>query len=164
MKTIFLCGFMGCGKTTIGKKLARELGLSFVDLDDYIVKKEGRTIPEIFSADGESYFRKVEADSIGEISVKGGIIATGGGTILNPDTADFAREKGVVCFLDVPFEVCYKRIEGDTNRPLVMNNTKESLKELYEKRKPVYREHSDHAIPGDVPIKTILEKIIAVSE
>lgn len=164
MKTIFLCGFMGCGKTTVGKKLARELNMNFIDLDEYIVRKEGRSIPEIFSTEGEAYFRKAEADAIREISGKGGIIATGGGAILNPATAELARSRGTVCFIDVPFEVCYKRIQGDTNRPLVMNNTKESLSELYEKRKPVYGANSDRTIPGDAPIKAILEKIISVSE
>lgn len=161
MKTIFLCGFMGCGKTTLGRALARELRVKFTDLDDYIVKKEGRAIPEIFAADGESYFRRIEAEAIAEISADGGIIATGGGAMLNPDTAELARSKGAVCFIDVPFEVCYERIKGDTNRPLVMSNTRESLKALYEKRRPVYTAHSEYVISGDASIKEILGKIQA---
>ena len=160
--TIFLCGFMGCGKSTVGKALAKKLHTSFFDLDDYIVKKEGRTIPTIFEESGEPYFRQAEADSIGEISKQGGIIATGGGAMLNPKTAEFAHGCGTVIFLDVPFEICYKRIKGDTNRPLVMNNTKKQLFELYNKRKIVYGENSCNTITANGSVEKIVDKIIEI--
>lgn len=147
MSAVFLCGFMGCGKTKVGKLLAEALDEPFNDLDDYIVLKEGRSIPEIFMDSGEPYFRRAEAACIGELSENGGVIATGGGAMLNPETAALARSRGNVVFLDVPFNVCYERIQGDTNRPLVMSNTREQLEALYDRRKSVYAEHSTHTIP-----------------
>ena len=160
--TIFLCGFMGCGKSTIGKALANRLNAPFFDLDDYIVSKEGRTIPTIFEENGEPYFRQVEADSIGEISTQGGVIATGGGAMLNPKTAEFARGCGKVIYLDVPFLTCYKRICDDTNRPLVMNNTMTQLLDLYNKRKIVYIKNSTHTVNAKCSIEKIVGKIIEI--
>ena len=162
MTTVFLCGFMGCGKTTIGKALSSKLSIPFYDLDDYIVTKENRTIPVIFEQDGEAYFRKVEADSIGEISKDGGVIATGGGAMLNTKTAEFARNCGKVLFLDVDFETCYSRIKDDKNRPLVMNNTKEQLNQLYNLRKSIYLENSTDTIAFKPNISEILMDIIEI--
>lgn len=160
--TIFLCGFMGCGKSTVGKALAKKLNIDFFDLDEYIVKKEGKTIPVIFEENGELYFRQAEADSISEISRQGGIIATGGGAMLNPKTAEFSRGCGKVIYLDVPFQTCFNRISGDTNRPLVMNNTKGQLLELYKKRKTVYSENSTHTINANGSVEKIVNKIIEI--
>ncbi len=162
MMTIFLCGFMGCGKTTVGKILAKKLGLSFYDLDSYIVQKENRSIPEIFEADGESYFRKAEAESIGEIAEKGGVIATGGGAMLNAKTAEFSRSCGTVVYLDVSFSTCYRRIRGDENRPLVVKNTKEQLRELYNKRRVIYAENSTYKIQANCTVKQIISKITEI--
>lgn len=136
---------MGCGKTHIGKKLAKALKIPFVDLDDYIVKKEKRAIPEIFASDGEAYFRKTEAECIKELQ-GGYVVATGGGALLNPETAEFAGSSGAVIFLDVSFPSCYGRIKGDKNRPLVQNNTKEQLQELFNRRRPVYAAHSKYTV------------------
>ena len=76
--TIFLCGFMGCGKTTVGEILAKQLGLPLIDTDAYIVEQEGRSIPEIFAQEGEPYFRKVEAQAIRTLCTKNAVIACGG--------------------------------------------------------------------------------------
>lgn len=160
--TIFLCGFMGCGKTTIGEALASELNAQFYDLDDFIVRKEGKSIPAIFSENGESYFRRLEAESIGEISTKGGVIATGGGAMLNPNTAEFARNSGIVLYLDVPFTICYNRIKGDANRPLAVNNTKEQLFELYNKRAIIYGENSTCRVNANCSIEEIVGEIMGI--
>ena len=141
--TIFLCGFMGCGKSTVGKLAAKKLGCGFCDTDDLIVKIEEMTIPEIFEQKGEPHFRKVEAELVKSLCGKTVVAACGGGAMLNPDTAKAAAEAGAeVIYLDVPFETCYSRIEGDTNRPIVMSSTKEQLEELYNKRRSVYAAHS----------------------
>ncbi len=140
MKSIYLCGFMGCGKSTVGKELSKLLDMDFYDLDDYIVQKEGRTIPEIFAQSSEAYFRKAEAQAICELSSC--VVATGGGALINDNTAAFAKENGTVIFLDVPFEICYERIKDDKNRPLAVNNTKEQLRELFEKRREIYMKNS----------------------
>ena len=81
-RPVYLCGFMGCGKSTIGRLLAKKLGREFVDLDDYIVQREGMSIPQIFEQRGENYFREVEAVALSELSAAAGVVATGGGTLL----------------------------------------------------------------------------------
>lgn len=149
MKTVYLCGFMGCGKSTIGKILARKSGCGFVDMDDYIVEREGMTIPQIFAEKGEKYFRDVETAVIGELAQKNAVVACGGGAMLKKENADIAAENGVVVYIDISFAACYERISGDTNRPLVMNNTKEQLEEIYNGRIPVYRENSTLTVDGN---------------
>ncbi len=141
MRSIYLCGFMGCGKSHIGRRLSKKLKMPFVDLDAYIVAKEKRSIPEIFQQSGEPYFRKLEAECLKELE-GGYIVATGGGTLLNDSTAEYANAHGVTVFLDAIFPVCYGRIKNDSNRPLVVNNTREQLEEIFKKRRPVYRANS----------------------
>ena len=159
MKTIYLCGFMGCGKSFLGKRLAKKLDVPFTDLDDYIVKKEGRSIPDIFASDGEPYFRKVEAECIRELA-GGGVVATGGGALLNPETAAFANETGYTVYLDVSFPACYGRIKNDTNRPLVVNNTKEQLNDIYNKRKEIYRKHARYTVKAGGEAQPVIERIL----
>ncbi len=148
MKSIYLCGFMGCGKSTIGKVLARKNGCGFIDMDDYIVEHEGMSIPQIFAEKGEKYFRDTETAVIRELADKNAVIACGGGAMLKKENSEIASEAGIVVYIDIPFEVCYGRISGDTNRPLVVNNSKEQLEEIYNGRVPVYRENSDVSVDG----------------
>ena len=148
MKSIYLCGFMGCGKTHIGKRLSKKLEMPFIDLDNYIVEKENRSIPEIFEQSGEPYFRKLEAECLKELK-DGYIVATGGGTLINDDTAKFAGAHGVTVFLDARFPVCYGRIKDDQNRPLVVNNTREQLYEIFLKRRDIYKRNSAVAVTAE---------------
>ena len=159
MRPVYLCGFMGCGKSHIGRTLTKLCGAEFVDLDKYITDKEGMTIPEIFEKRGEAYFRELEAKYVRQF--KGNVIvATGGGAILRDETARFARENGTVFFLNAAFELCYGRIKGDTNRPLVMKNTKEQLRELYDERFPIYRRNSTYEINSNSTDKLISREIM----
>lgn len=148
MKPIFLCGFMGCGKSTIGKLLAKKTGRSFVDLDIYIEELEQMTIPEIFEAKGESFFRACESKAIADFSGTGGVIATGGGAMLSKENGDTAKKSGVVVFIDTPFETCYQRIKGDKNRPIAFNSTREQLLERFEYRRPLYIQNSGCTVNG----------------
>lgn len=141
--TIYLCGFMGCGKSTVGARLAKQLDCPFVDMDTYIEEQAGMTIPEIFSQLGEPHFRDLETQAIRELASRDGIIACGGGAMLREENARIAAEHGTVVYLDVPFAVCYRRI-ADSDRPIVQRSTREELEELYNKRKDVYRMHSTH--------------------
>ena len=154
---------MGCGKTRIGKQLAKALGAEFYDLDKYITEREGMSIPDIFSRFGEAHFRKLEAKYISDMP-EGSVTALGGGAIINDDTAKTARESGTVVFLDAAFETCYGRIKDDKNRPLAVNSTKEQLKELYDKRKSVYRERSDIIIKAKGTPKTITAAAVTAIE
>ena len=161
MRSVYLCGFMGCGKSYIGRLLAEEMRMPFVDLDGYIVEKEGRSIPKIFEQSGEAYFREMEAVCIKELQ-GGYVVATGGGTLINENTARFANEHGLTVFLDAEFELCYGRIKGDRNRPLAVSNTKEELRELFEKRRGVYRKHPQVAVKVTGVEEMTLENIRAV--
>ncbi len=157
--TIYLCGFMGCGKSTIGKLLSKKLGMSFTDLDSYIENKENMSIPEIFKTKGEPYFREEEAKAVEALADKNNyVIACGGGTILNDKSAETASKCGTVIFLDVPFELCYSRIKDDTNRPLVVNNSKDELHEIFIRRHEIYLKNSDICIDaGNTPSQICLE-------
>lgn len=151
---------MGCGKTVVGKSLARRLGCEFFDMDEYIVEMEKMSIPQIFSEKGEKYFREAETEAVRELAGKGGVIACGGGAMLKKENAEIASGAGTVVYIDSPFEVCYSRISGDRNRPIVMSNTKEELEFIYDSRVPVYRENSLITVSGDGTPDTIAERII----
>ncbi len=138
MKNIYLVGFMGSGKSTVGKILSEKLNLKFVDVDSEIEKKEKKKISEIFKEKGERYFRELEKKEIEELTKKNGIVvSTGGGLGANPENMKKMKETGTVIWLDVPLEEILKRCENDENRPL-LNQPIESLKKLYEERKKVY--------------------------
>ncbi len=143
--TIYLCGFMGCGKSTVGERLAKKLGCPFVDMDAYIEERAGMTIPEIFEKCGEPHFRDLETQAIRELAGRDGVIACGGGAMLREENAKIAAEHGSVVYLDVPFHICYCRI-ADSDRPIVRRSTREELETLYNTRNGIYRKHSTHIV------------------
>lgn len=157
--SVYLCGFMGCGKSHVGRQVAAALGRRFIDLDRYIVSAEKMTIPEIFSEYGEPHFRQLEAKYIRELS-DGSVVATGGGALINDETAAFARESGLSVYINTSFAVCYRRISGDANRPLVVNNTPAQLRELYDKRAEIYRRNSVCMVNGNARDSIITEEIV----
>lgn len=160
--TIYLCGFMGCGKSTIGKIIAKKLGLAYYDSDEEIVKKEGLSIPEIFEKNGEPYFRTSEAEVVKSFSDHKAVVSCGGGAMLNADTASaVAQNGGVIVFIDVPFDVCYERIKGDSNRPIVMSSTKNELLDRYNSRYPVYLANSSIKVDCDCSPMEASDKIIS---
>lgn len=159
MKSIYLCGFMGCGKSHIGRQLAYRTSMKYVDLDAYIIEKQGKTIPEIFTQDGEEYFRQLEADYIKELK-DGCVVATGGGALLRDSTAEYARQSGLVFFLKTDFRICYRRISSDVNRPLVVNNSKQRLKDIYNARLPIYKRNSNYTINANGKDYTIVTEIM----
>lgn len=120
---ITLTGFMGSGKTTVGKVLADFLGCPFMDLDDLIVKKAGKSIPEIFAQDGESAFRQLEArllrQTVEKYTENTVVLALGGGAVTAPASAALLREKTVCIYLRASLETLLQRLEGETaGRPL----------------------------------------------
>lgn len=159
MSSVYLCGFMGCGKSHVGRQLAAALGREYVDLDRVIVGREGMSIPEIFDKFGEPHFRRIEAKYIQELK-EGYVVATGGGALINDNTADFARKSGLSVFINASFETCYERIKGDANRPLVVNNTPQQLREIYEKRAPIYRRNSMCMVNGNTKDYIIVDEIV----
>lgn len=158
MKTIYLCGFMGCGKTTVGRMVARRLGTECTDLDKYIETQAGMTIPEIFEKYGEEHFRALETQALG--AFEEGIIATGGGALLREENAKIARSRGKVIFIDTDFGTCYDRIKGDEHRPIVMRSTRDELLDIFNERRPIYRANSDMSIYGGMPAEAIALRIL----
>lgn len=137
---------MGCGKTTVGQLLARHLFYQFVDMDDWIVRKEGRSVPELFSLYGESGFRDLERRAVVEIAPQHGlVIATGGGTLLYNNNHERIKQNGTIILLQADFDVCWERIR-DSDRPIVRAKTREELLELYDQRLAVYRKISDYEV------------------
>ena len=163
--TVFLCGFMGCGKTTVGRLAAKKLGCGFCDTDELIVADQNMSIPDIFAQKGEPYFRKVEAEIVKSVCGRTAVVACGGGAMLDPESARAASAAGAVVFLDADFETCYERICGDTNRPIAVSSTKEELLERFNARREIYLKHSDIRIDcGGSPIETAESIVDAVKK
>lgn len=158
---IILCGFMGCGKSTVGLLLSRKLGMSFIDLDTYIEKKQGMSVSEIFAKFGEAYFRKAEKEAARELSEKNGlVIASGGGTVIDKENAEILRSSGKIVLLDLPVELISQRLEGDASRPLLQRPDKEkAMRELYEKRMPLYKAAADIVVDASAAPLTVCGKI-----
>jgi len=156
---IFLVGFMGCGKSAVGKALAGKLGYTFFDTDEMVERNEGRSIEEIFASSGEGYFREREWEVL--ISLKGirsAVVATGGGLFLGAQHRNFIREQGISVWLDSPFEDILKRLKSGPVRPLFRDEA--DLKQMLENRKGRYF-LADHQIKtDDLGIHEIVEKIL----
>lgn len=150
-KNIILCGFMGCGKTTVGENLKKKAGMYLVDTDAYIEKTQNMTISEIFAEYGEDHFRELEYQACKELSQKKGIIiSTGGGALTFQRNVDVLKETGTIVLIDVPLEVLKERLKYDKTRPLLQRPDKdEAMKALYEKRMPLYKNAADIVINGD---------------
>lgn len=128
---IFLIGMPGSGKTTLGKRLAREMLLSFVDLDKEIEKREGKSVQQIFAENGEDYFRQVESKELVEwaASSKSFVMATGGGTPCFHEGIKVINQSGLSVYLDVPISTLLSRLEQKTDRPLLNSSDVEEKKE-----------------------------------
>lgn len=167
MDNIVLCGFMGCGKSTVGRNIARKTGKKFLDMDLYIEQKTGMTVSEIFEKYGESGFRDMEHEACVELSkMKDLIIASGGGAFTFERNVEVFKGKDTIVLLDVPLGVIKYRLRNDKTRPLLQRSDKDkALQELYEKRLPLYKSAADVVVSGkNTPIKTAFSVIEAVSE
>lgn len=147
---IWICGFMGAGKSTLGRLLAARLGVSFTDLDRHLAERAGMSIPEIFEKEGEEGFRERERALVLELAREGsGVIALGGGSLQDRSLADHLRKHGLLIFIDTPFSVIFERIREDTGRPLAdkagepggdHDEGRGRLKALLERRRPLYEQ------------------------
>jgi len=154
---IILCGFMGCGKSTIGKAISKKIKYEFIDSDEFIEKHEKMTIPEIFEKFGEDYFRNKETDSISKISkLDHCVVSLGGGAVLNKENAKVLKTSGKLFFLNISAQEVYNRLKNDTSRPLLQTDDKlTAISSLLSKRLPIYNEVADVII--DVDGKTVDE-------
>ncbi len=163
---ILLVGFMGCGKSTVGRAIAAAMDLPFVDLDSEIERFAGRPIPEIFRTEGEGGFREIERRvgfSVLNDSKTSAVVASGGGFPMSRANREAARDAGaLVVWLDVPFAEIWNRIGGASGRPLAAS--RESSAVLYARRLPTYRAFCDAAIAvrgGDAP-QAVAAKVVAL--
>lgn len=136
---------MGCGKSTVGRSLAKLLGMQFIDMDKYIEKKAGLKVSDIFAMHGEDYFRALESKAAIELSRQQNlVVGTGGGAVMSDDNVKAFKSGGKLVFIDVPEDIIKKRLEADKTRPLLAGNNKdEKLHALYTKRITRYRAVSD---------------------
>ena len=136
---VVLIGFMGAGKSTVGRLLARRLGRCFVETDDLITAREGCSIPEIFARHGEARFRALEEEALAALRLKGGdVIATGGGLPCGPGRADALRAVGTVVWLRGDFDALYERAQRQGERPMLAGKSREDVAALYRSREPFY--------------------------
>lgn len=161
-KNIVLIGFMGSGKTSVGKKLSKVLKREFIDMDDFIEKKEGISVNEIFKTKGEEYFRQLEKDLCIRFSEpKNKIIATGGGVIKSSENVNNLKKGGVILYLkSTPKQIAFN-LRYDNTRPLLAGGGKEQkIAALMEEREPLYNRCADIIINvSNINIDETIEKI-----
>lgn len=162
---IYLVGFMGCGKSTVGRALAERLGWRFHDIDEQIEAEQGVTISEIFETRGEAEFRRIEADAILRAvrAIECGrpaVVALGGGAFAQENNRAVLVENGFTIWLDCPFEIVQRRVAGAEHRPLARDEKK--FAELYRTRRDAYS-RAEHriAIESDDPSGAV-EAILAL--
>ena len=161
MKNVILCGFMGCGKSTVGRAYARLVHARFIDMDWYLEEKNHMKITQIFEQYGESVFRRMETECARELSAQSGlVIAAGGGTLLYPQNIDALKQNGIIVLLDVPLAALQERLRRDTRRPLLQKpNREQVINELYHQRMPLYRQAADITIPAGAPVSIVARRI-----
>ena len=142
---IFLIGFMGSGKSTVGKQLATELGKEFFDCDGVLEERTGVDIPYIFDLEGETGFRRREAAVLQELAAKRGIVlSTGGGVVGDPRNRRVIATNGFVIYLHASAELLHRRTSRDRNRPMLdAQDPRKRIEELLALRDPLYREVAD---------------------
>ena len=151
---VVLIGMPGCGKTTVGRALAQKEGRAFIDTDEEITRKTGRTPDEIIRQDGVEVFRDIESRVIEEISSSNSaVISVGGGGILRERNAELLRMNGILVFLDCPIDL----LTVSDDRPL--SSTREALEQRYRERLPIYRRHADFTVESDKNLENNLKKI-----
>ena len=159
---ILLTGFMGAGKSTVGKILAGKLGFAFVDLDDEIVARAGRAIPEIFANVGESGFRALERETADAVLSSPGsaIIASGGGFPTLPENRESTRAKNALVFnLAIPLNEAWQRVHSATHRPLARDFAQTEA--LYVSREKIYSDFCDYQVRADAPPESVADAVVA---
>ena len=160
MKNIVLMGFMGAGKTTIGKKLAKALECEFIDTDEWIEKEQKRKISEIFAEEGEAAFRDLETDLLKRLQKRADrfVLSIGGGMPVREENRTLLRKIGIVVYLKTSKEEIIRRVSGDTNRPLLQGGSlEEKVTNLMNAREQIYIDtaHVEVITDGKSPSKVV---------
>lgn len=156
---MYLVGFMGAGKTTVGRALAKRLDWSVEDIDDRIQTRERRDIPTIFRQDGEPYFRAAEQQEvISLLPARGVVVATGGGTVVDPVTRELILRDGVVVWLDVSLPILLERVPLDGSRPLAADRF--AMERLYNQRVMAYSCAHLRLDAGRTSVEDLVDQIV----
>jgi len=163
-RSVVLVGMMGAGKSSIGRRLAQRLGVTFVDADAEIEAAAGMTIAEIFATYGEPYFRSGEQRVIARLLESGPkVLATGGGAFMNPETRAGIRQKGVSVWLKAEFEVLMRRVKrrATADRPMLQGDPAQRIRHLMDERYPLYAEADVTVISREVSHEIIVNEIVS---
>jgi len=162
---VALIGFMGSGKTTIGKILADKLNYSFADSDQVIEEKQGMAISDIFKRFGEGYFRQLEEETIRDLLENNRIvISTGGGSVMNQALFEYMKSNAWVVHLNASIDTLWNRLKNCTNRPMLYHKQpRRRMEELYKKRYPIYQKaHYSIQTDGKTPMDIVSEIILSL--
>lgn len=152
MDKIILIGFMGAGKTTLGRILAKRLGIAFVDTDERIEKEQKRAVSDIFAKEGETYFRELETEQLKELleHEECMVLSVGGGLPVQPQNHELLQKLGTTVYLKADIETLVKRLGRDTKRPLLQGGSvEEKIAGLMQEREPVYEKVADKIVHTD---------------
>jgi shikimate kinase len=156
---VYLVGFMGAGKTTVARALAKRLDWRVEDIDDRVEKRERRDIPTIFRQEGEPYFRAIEQEElIALLPARGVVVATGGGTIVDAVTREMMLRDGVVIWLDAPFATILDRVPSDGRRPLAADRIE--MESLYNQRLMAYSRAHLRIDAGRGSVEDLVDQIV----
>ncbi|MCX5699484.1 MAG: shikimate kinase [Candidatus Omnitrophica bacterium] len=161
---IYLIGFMGTGKTSVGRQLAKEKEWNFIDLDELIELKQQRRIVDIFAQEGEPYFRKIEKKFLRQVcSQKKFVVACGGGVVLDPDNIKLMKKTGILICLCAAGEVILKRVSTSASRPILnVAKPRERIELLLKMRAPYYIQADKTIDTSKLSIKEAVTKIIKI--
>jgi shikimate kinase len=163
-KNLVLVGFMGTGKTEVGRLLADSLSRRLVDTDRLLEERLGKPVRDIFRDHGEAYFREMEKEVVAEVAGQRGlVVSTGGGVVLSPDNVAVLRESGFVVWLDADVAVVEARLAGDTTRPMLLGDV--DLSAMYAERRSNYEQaaHARVDTTGKAPLVVAAEIVKLVS-
>jgi shikimate kinase len=156
---VYLVGFMGAGKSTVARVLARRLDWRHEDIDERIEQRERRDIPTIFRQEGEPYFRSLERDEvIALLDARGAVIATGGGTFVDPATRELMLRDGAVIWLDASFAAILSRVPVDGRRPLAADRIE--MEKLYNQRRMAYSQSHLRLDAGKASVEELVDRIV----
>ncbi len=164
MANIVLTGFMGAGKTAVGKRLAEITGMEVTDTDDLIEEDAGMAISEIFEKFGEPHFRELEKKAVARASaLENHIIVTGGGAVLKKENVENLRKNGTIVYLHAPPGVLYERIKDETHRPLLqVDDPLGKIRELLEYRAPFYANNDLTIDTSDMDVDGVAEEVVRI--
>ena len=161
---LYLVGFMGTGKSTVGRLLARQLGMQFLDSDHEIERAKGKPVARIFAEDGEAAFRAREREFITTgHPARGCIVACGGGLVVPPGMLELLRSRGVIICLHAPIETILQRTLHTNHRPLLqVEHPEDRVRELYAQREEIYRRTGTMVLTDKRPLREIAAHVLRV--